>query len=69
MEGGVQLSGPSTQEGDLCGQSPRGHTPQLFLCSHQGRDPEQPSALSYGMGVEARKAGGAGLQSPGDEQV
>lgn len=69
MEGGVQLSRPSTQEGDLCGQRPRENTPQLFLSSHQGRDPEQPSALSYGMGVEARKAGGAGWQSPGDEQV
>lgn len=45
--------GPPTQEGDLCGQSPRGHTPQLFLCSHQGQDLTQLSALSYGKGVEA----------------
>lgn len=48
---------------------PKGTHTQLFLCSHQGRDSEQPSALSYGMGVEARKAGGPGSQSPGDEQA
>lgn len=66
MEGGVQLTDPQLKR-ETCMARAHGDTHTAVPVSHQGRDPEQPSALSYGMDVEARKAGGAGSQSPGDE--